>query len=63
MHGTLTAENARLREQLRAARQSLAEAQDRAGGRLVTAQLDAAEVSLLQRLLAPPAREDTGTGG
>jgi hypothetical protein len=65
MHGTLTAENARLREQLRAARRSLALAQDRADSRQVTAQLDAAEVGLLERLLGPSGkddREDTGTG-
>jgi hypothetical protein len=62
MHGTLTAENARLREQLRAARRSLALAQDRASSRPVTAQLDAAEVGLLERLLAPADNEDTGTG-
>jgi hypothetical protein len=57
MHGTLSAENARLREQLRAARRSLALAQDRADGRRVATQLDAAEVGLLERLLAPSANE------
>ena len=65
MHGTLSAENARLREQLRAARRSLALAQDRADGRQVTAQLDAAEVGLLERLLAPSGNEGSegaGTG-
>lgn len=66
LHGTLTEENARLRAQLRAARQSLALAQDRAGRRQVSDQLDAAEVGLLERLLASPVnndrREDTGTG-
>jgi hypothetical protein len=66
LHGTLTEENARLREQLRAARRSLALAQDQAGRRQLSDQLDAAEVGLLERLLAPPAsndrREDTGTG-
>ena len=65
MHGTLSAENARLREQLRAARRSLALAQDRASSRQVTAQLDAAEVGLLERLLAPSGNEGsegTGTG-
>ena len=65
MHGTLSAENARLREQLRAARRSLALAQDRAGSQQVTAQLDAAEVGLLERLLAPPGNEGSegaGTG-
>jgi hypothetical protein len=65
MHGTLSAENARLREQLRAARRSLALAQDRASSRPVSAQLDAAEVGLLERLLAPSGNEGsegTGTG-
>ena len=59
-------ENAKLREQLRAARKSLALAQEHPAGRQVTGELDAAEVSLLGRLLAPspaqPGREDTGTG-
>ena len=65
MHGTLSAENARLREQLRAVRRSLALAQDRASSRQVTAQLDEAEVGLLERLLAPSGNEGsegTGTG-
>ena len=65
MQGTLSAENARLREQLQAVRRSLALAQDRASSRQVSAQLDAAEVGLLERLLAPTGnegREGTGTG-
>lgn len=66
LHGTLTEENARLREQLQAARHSLALAQDRAGRGQLSDQLDAAEVGLLERLLAPPAntdrREGTETG-
>jgi len=65
MHGTLSAENARLREQLRAARRSLAQARDRASSRRVTTQLDAAEVGLLERLLGPAdsgGSEGTGTG-
>ena len=65
MHGTLSAENARLREQLHAARRSLALAQDRASRRQVATQLDAAEVGLLERLLASSGNdgsEDTGTG-
>lgn len=60
----LTAENAKLREQLRAAQQSLAQAQERApaGGHL-----DTAEVRLLERLLSPlraprSGREEAGTG-
>jgi hypothetical protein len=65
MQGSLSAENARLRDQLRAARRSLALAQDRASSRPVSTQLDAAEVGLLERLLAPSGNEDsegTGTG-
>jgi hypothetical protein len=65
MQGTLSAENARLREQLRAARRSLALAQDRAASRQVTTELDAAEVGLLERLLATSGNEGgegTGTG-
>ena len=65
MHGTLSAENSRLREQLRAARRSLALAQERASSRQTTTQLDAAEVGLLERLLAPSGNEGsegTGTG-
>jgi hypothetical protein len=49
----LTAENAKLREQLRAAQQSLAEAQERPGAGQLTGQLDSAEVLLLERLLSP----------
>jgi hypothetical protein len=45
----LTAENARLREQLHAAQQSLAQAEERGHG----GQLDRAEVRLLERLLSP----------
>jgi hypothetical protein len=64
-HGTLSAENARLREQLREARRSLTLARDRAGSRRVTTQLDAVEVGLLERLLGPSENEGsegTGTG-
>jgi len=60
MHGTLTAENARLREQLRAARRSLALAHDQGGGRPVSEQLDAAEVGLLERLLTPADKDSRG---
>ncbi|HEY1919901.1 MAG TPA: hypothetical protein VGH27_30385 [Streptosporangiaceae bacterium] len=62
MHGTLTEENARLRRQLQAARHSLALAR-RSAGQPVADQLDAAEVTLLERLLAHSAEtrtEDTG---
>ena len=65
MQGTLSAENARLREQLQAARRSLTLAQDRASSRQVSAQLDAAEVGLLERLLArseTQGSEGAGTG-
>lgn len=59
----LTAENARLREQLHAAQLSLAQAQERAW----PGQLDSAEVRLLERLLFPlreqaGRREEAGTG-
>lgn len=51
----LTAENARLREQLQAAQRSLAQAQaqERTGSGQLTGQLDTAEVRLLERLLSP----------
>jgi hypothetical protein len=66
LHGTLAAENAQLRGQLGAARRSLALAQDRTSSRQVAEQLDAAEVGLLERLLAPSGAEDghqdAGTG-
>lgn len=60
-HGTLTEENARLRRQLQAARRSLALAR-RSAGQPVTDQLDAAEVSLLERLLAHSAEETRSEG-
>jgi hypothetical protein len=53
LHGNLTQENARLREQLRAARHSLALAQERSAGQQVAAELEPAEVGLLERLLTP----------
>ncbi len=67
MHGTLSAENARLREQLRAARRSLALAQDRAAAAPPASdQLDATERELLERLLSPSGgdtrRDDAETG-
>jgi DNA-binding response OmpR family regulator len=55
LHSTLSAENARLREQLRAARRSLALAQQQVGGQQVAEQLDPTEVGLLERLLSQPA--------
>ncbi len=66
LHGTLTAENARLREQLRAARRSLALAQGRTSRRPLAGQWDAAESGVLERLLASSGKqegaEDAGTG-
>jgi hypothetical protein len=53
MHNTVTAENARLREQLRATRRSLARLRGRATRRPVTEDLDADETGLLDHLLAP----------
>ncbi len=47
----LTAENTRLREQLREAQQSLAEAQERASA--AAERFGTAELQLLERLLAP----------
>jgi hypothetical protein len=63
----LTAENARLREQLRAAQQSLAEAEERAGATRVTGQLGRPELQLLERLLSatrdqPGRQEEAGAG-
>jgi len=52
-HGKLAEENARLREQLRGAEQSLALARESLRRLPVVAGLDSAEVMLLQRLLAP----------
>ena len=54
-HGKLAEENVRLREQLRAAEQSLALARESLRQLPIAADLDSAEVLLLQRLLA----EDT----
>ncbi len=47
----LTEENAKLRDQLRAAQESLA--QERAGAERIAGRLDSAEVRLLERLLSP----------
>jgi hypothetical protein len=51
--GKLAEENARLREQLRAAERSLALARESLRRLPITEDLDSAEVSLLQRLLGP----------
>ena len=63
----LTAENAKLREQLQAARQSLAEAEERASTAQVAGQLGAPELQLLERLLSvtrdqPGRQEEAGAG-
>ena len=52
-YGELAEENARLREQLRAAEQSLALARESLRGLPVAADLDSAEVMSLQRLPSP----------
>ena len=49
----LSEENAKLRERLRAAQESLAQAEEQAGAGRSPGQLDSAEVSLLERLLSP----------
>jgi hypothetical protein len=62
--GTLSAENALLREQLRAAQRNLQLAEQRASRRSVTEHLDAAEVGMLESMLSPAAEshrsEDAG---
>jgi hypothetical protein len=63
----LTAENAKLREQLQAARQSLAEAEERASTAQVAGQLGGSELQLLERLLSatrdqPGGQEEAGAG-
>jgi hypothetical protein len=50
---SLAEENARLREQLRTAEQSLAQAQERASADGLAGRFDSAEVLLLERLLSP----------
>lgn len=52
-HGRLAEENLRLREQLRAAQQSLALAREQVRRLPVTAELDDSEMVVLQRLLSP----------
>jgi hypothetical protein len=49
----LTEENAKLREQLRAAQESLVQAQERTGAGPIAGRLDSAEIELLERLLSP----------
>jgi hypothetical protein len=55
----LTAENAKLREQLQAARESLAQAEERASAAQVAGQLGGPELQLLERLLSA-ARDQPG---
>jgi uncharacterized membrane protein len=58
----LTEENAKLREQLLAAQESLAQAQERAGAERIAGRLDSAEIELLERLLSP-LRDKGGRSG
>ena len=63
----LTAENAKLREQLQAAQQSLAQAEERASAARITGQLGGPELQLLERLLSasrdqPGRQEEAGAG-
>jgi len=63
----LTAENAKLREQLQATEQSLAQAQERASAEGMAGRFDTAEVLLLERLLSPlrdkrDRRKEAGAG-
>jgi chromosome segregation ATPase len=63
----LTAENAKLREQLQAAQRSLAQAEERASAAQVTGQLGGPELQLLERLLSaardqPGRQEEAGAG-
>ncbi len=64
-HGKLAEENVRLREQLKAAQQSLALAGERVRKLPVTTDLDSSEVVLLQQLLSPGGAGDSarGSGG
>ncbi len=61
-HGRLAEENLRLREQLRSAQQSLAMARERVRKLPITADLDNAEVVLLQRLLSPEEEDSDARG-
>jgi hypothetical protein len=63
----LTAENAKLREQLQAAQQSLVQAEERASAARITGQLGGPELQLLERLLStsrdqPGRPEEAGAG-
>jgi hypothetical protein len=59
-HGTLSAENVRLREQLVQTQRDLDLARQRNRGMAVTEELDSAEVVVLERLLAP--EQGSGAG-
>jgi hypothetical protein len=63
----LSEENTKLREQLRAAQESLAQAQERAAADPAAGRLDSAEIRLLERLLSPlrdkgARQEEAGAG-
>ena len=60
LHSRVSAENARLREQLRAARRSLARLRGRAARRPVTEDLDTDETGLLDHLLAASGKRSEG---
>jgi len=61
-HGTLTAENLKLREQLREAQRSLDLARERTRRLPITEELNRAEVVLLERLLSPGDEGQDSTG-
>ena len=62
-HGALTAENVRLREQLREAQRALDLARERGRKLTVSDELDQAEVVMLERLLTPDAGGDGRPSG
>lgn len=62
-HGTLTAENVKLREQLREAQRSLELARERTRRLPITDELNRAEVVLLERLLSPSRGSQERTPG
>ncbi len=62
-HGKLAEENVRLREQLKAAQESLALARERVRRLPVSTDLDSSEVVLLQRLLSPGGPGDPAGAG
>jgi hypothetical protein len=62
-HGTLTAENVRLREQLREAQRNLELLRQRSPRVEITDELDKSEVVVLERLLAPDRNGEGATAG